>query len=189
MLRQPLLFHLLVAMASSFFIYPLFSTQSVRPPLATYPWLCSTCHTIGHQVLPTPAFKVILQHSVRYGQVFRSILYFQSSSWQSDSRLCPNPSPCLGQRRIFLGVRDILGMCLRSHTKSTSHQKRYIGRFYLRARAHHSQNIKLHRELVLWNASSENICFLRGSNSFRARWICLEASFLTCSATEPYRLW
>ena len=36
------------------------STQSVRPPLVAYPWFCSTCvtygtscHAIGHQVLPT----------------------------------------------------------------------------------------------------------------------------------------
>ena len=44
-----------------FFDSPPFSTQSVRPPLVTYPSLCSTCvtyrtlcHGIGHQVLPHP---------------------------------------------------------------------------------------------------------------------------------------
>ena len=43
-----------------FFDSPPFPTQSVRPPLVTYPSLCSTCvtyktlcHAIGHQVLPT----------------------------------------------------------------------------------------------------------------------------------------
>ena len=43
-----------------FFDSPAFPTQSVRPPLVTYPSLCSTCvtyrtlcHAIGHQVLPT----------------------------------------------------------------------------------------------------------------------------------------
>ena len=48
---------------SSFLIHPLFPTQPVRLPLATYPSLCSTCvtyetlcHAIGHQVLPIQPF-------------------------------------------------------------------------------------------------------------------------------------
>ena len=87
-----------------FWFTPVFSTQAVRPPLDTYPWLFSTwvtsgtsCHAIGHQVFPTPAFNVIPRPSVSYRQVFRPILYFQPSSLQSDSRLCPNPYPCLGK--------------------------------------------------------------------------------------------
>ena len=55
-----------------------FSQHSVRPLLATYPWLCSTCVTyrtpcraIGNQVFRTPAFKVIPHTSVSYRQVFR----------------------------------------------------------------------------------------------------------------------
>ena len=42
-----------------FFDSPPFPTQCARPPLVTYPSLCSTCvtyrtlcHAIGHQVLP-----------------------------------------------------------------------------------------------------------------------------------------
>ena len=106
-----------------FWFTPLFSTQSVKPPLATYPWLCNTCvtygmpcHAIGHQVLPTPAFNIMAHPSVSYRQVFRPILYFQPSSSQSGLRLCPNPNPCLGECRISLGVRGILSMHLCSHT-------------------------------------------------------------------------
>ena len=52
--------HFLVVQASRFTIHPLFLTQSVRPPLVTYPSLCSIyvtyrtpCYVSGHQVLPT----------------------------------------------------------------------------------------------------------------------------------------
>ena len=82
---------------------PLFSTPPVRPPLATYPWLWSTCvtygtpcHTIDHQVLPNPTFNVIPHPSMSYRQVFTPILYFQPSSLQSDSRLYPNPTQAQG---------------------------------------------------------------------------------------------
>ena len=78
------------------FWFTLTLTQSLRLPLVTYPWLCSPCvtyrtlcHAIGHQVLPTPAFDVILHPSVSYRQVFRPILSFQPSPSQSDSRLYP----------------------------------------------------------------------------------------------------
>ena len=83
--------------------HPVFSftlTQSDRLPMVTYPSLCSSCvtyrtlcHTIGHQVLHTPAFNVIPHPSVRYCQAFRPILYFQSSSSRSDLQLCPQPLP------------------------------------------------------------------------------------------------
>ena len=43
----------------------------------------------------------------------------------------PRPSHYPGRRRISPGVRSTLAMCLCSHTQSTSHQKRYTGRFYL----------------------------------------------------------
>ena len=61
-----------------------------------------------------PAFNVIPLTSVSYRQVFRPILYFQPSSSQSDSRLCPNPY--LGKQRISLGVTVILSICLCPHT-------------------------------------------------------------------------
>ena len=81
-----------------FWFTSLFSTHSVRLPLATYPWLCSTCvtyrtpcHAIGHHLHHIPAFNVISHSSMSYCQVLRPILYFQLSSLQSDSQLCPNP--------------------------------------------------------------------------------------------------
>ena len=71
------------SLSIQFFDSPL--PQSVRPPMVTYPSLCSisvicrtSCHAIGHQVLPT-------QHY-------------------------------LGKKRISLGVRGILTMCLHSYT-------------------------------------------------------------------------
>ena len=58
MLRQPLLYWL---PKHPVFNSPLTLTQSVRPPMATYPSLCSTCviygtpcHARGHQVLFDP---------------------------------------------------------------------------------------------------------------------------------------
>ena len=96
MLRQPLLFTYLLPKHLVFLIHPLFPTKSDRLPLATYPWLCSTCvtdrkpcHAIGHQVLPTPAFNVIPHPSMSYRQVFRPILHFQPNSLQSDSQQFP----------------------------------------------------------------------------------------------------
>ena len=59
---------------------------------------------------PNPAFNVIPHPSMNYRQVFKPILYLQSSSLQSDSRLCPNPY--LGKQKISLGVVIILSMCL-----------------------------------------------------------------------------
>ena len=120
-LRQPLLFTYWLPKHPDFWFTPLFSTQSARPPLVIYPWLCSTCvtyetpcHTIGHQVLPIIAFNVIPHPFVSYCQVFRPILYFQPSLSQSDSRLYPNPY--LGKQRISLGAAIILSMYLCSHT-------------------------------------------------------------------------
>ena len=93
-----------------------------RPPLVTYPSLCSICvtyrtpcHSIGHQVLLT--------------------------------------QPLPREVEDFLGVRGTLSMCLPLNTFSTSHQKRYIGRFYLMVRAAQSWNINLYGELVLRNIS------------------------------------
>ena len=95
---QPLLFTYWLHKHPVFWFTPLFSTQSVRPPFAAYPWLCSACltygtpyHAIGHQVLSTLAFNVSPRPSVSHRQVFRTILYFQPSSSQCDSRRCPNP--------------------------------------------------------------------------------------------------
>ena len=58
--EQPLLLTYWLLRHPVFFDSPHFPTQSVRPPLVTYPSLCSTCvtyrtlfHAIGHQVLPT----------------------------------------------------------------------------------------------------------------------------------------
>ena len=69
------------------FLFNPFPIQSVRLPLVTYPWLCSTymtygtlCHAIGHQVLliqPLPMYP--------------------------------------GKQRISLGVTWILRMCLCLH--------------------------------------------------------------------------
>ena len=60
MLRQPLFFWS-GCLSIQFFNLPLPLTQSVRPPMATYPSLCSTCvtygtpcHARGHQVLFDP---------------------------------------------------------------------------------------------------------------------------------------
>ena len=56
--RQPLLFAYWLPRYPVFQFASLFQTQSVMPPLVTYPSLCSTCmtyrtpyHFIGHQVL------------------------------------------------------------------------------------------------------------------------------------------
>ena len=79
---------------------------------------------------PPQPFNVIPHPSMSYRQVFRPILYFQPSSLQSDSRLCPtHPSmwlkghhatpeatyTYLRARRISIGVRSILDICLHSH--------------------------------------------------------------------------
>ena len=129
MLRQPLTYWL---PKYPVFWFTLTLTQSVRLPMVTCPSLCSPCvtyrtlcHAVGHQVLPIPAFSVIPHPSMGYRQVFRPILNFQPSSWQSDSWLYPNllPQPCsilaathphpyLGKERIFLGVTIILSLCL-----------------------------------------------------------------------------
>ena len=96
MLRQPLTYWL---RKHPVFWFTLTLTQSVRLPMVTYPSLCSPCvtygtlcHAIGHQMLPTPAFSIILHPSASYCQVFRPILYFQPSSSWSDLQLYPNPS-------------------------------------------------------------------------------------------------
>ena len=79
--------------------------QSVRKRLATYSSLSSLylCHGIGHQVLPIHYIKVIIPHfSMSYHQVFIPILYFQTSSLQSDLQIFPNPF--LAKQRILLGM-------------------------------------------------------------------------------------
>ena len=88
MLRQPLLYWLPTHPFLKF-ILPL--TQLVGPPMETYHSLCSSCVTYGtlcsatgHQVLPT--HHVILHPPVNHCQVFRFILYFQTSPVQGDSR-------------------------------------------------------------------------------------------------------
>ena len=57
MLRQPLLF---VYWLPKHPVFWFTLTQSVRPPMVTYPSLCSicvtygkSCHAIGHRMLPT----------------------------------------------------------------------------------------------------------------------------------------
>ena len=93
MLRQPLFFWS-GCLSIQFSHLPLPLTQSVRPPMATYPSLCSPCvtygmlcHAIGHQVLPI--HPAISHPPVDYHRVFTPILYFQPSPVQNDSRLTP----------------------------------------------------------------------------------------------------
>ena len=120
MLRQHLFFWS-GCLSIQFFNVPVPLTQSVRPPMATYPSLCSTCvtygmpcHTRGHQVLPN---HTVIPHSpVDYRRVFTPILYFQPSPAQSDSRLTPPPFFYLGRRSISLRVISILSMYLHLHT-------------------------------------------------------------------------
>ena len=102
--------------------------------MVTYPSLCSACvtqgalcHAIGYQVLLTPAFNVIPHPSVSYRQVLRPILYFQASSSQDDSLLCPNPY--LGKQRISRGVTIILSMCPCPYTQLDSNQFTITPRF------------------------------------------------------------
>ena len=77
MLRQPLLFGYWLPKHPVFWFSPLFNI--VRSPLATYSSLCSTfvtystsCHAIGHNVLPThPLLRVLRTwENVFYSQAF-----------------------------------------------------------------------------------------------------------------------
>ena len=103
MLRQPLFFWS-GCLSIQFFNLPLPLTQSVRPPMATYPSLCSTCvtygtpcHARGHQVLPHPL-------DVTFLEVLQDAMPRQKS-----------PIGYLGKRRISPGVISILSMYLHLH--------------------------------------------------------------------------
>ena len=136
-----------------------FSTQLVRPPLATYPLLRSTCvtyrtpcHSSGYQLRPTqPCYR----ECYGFERVFLTL-----------GRFLPcTPSCCFqgfpGSRQFNLKVRR--APCWPSkHSPSPticlnyrSPQKIYTGRFNLRVRADQSQDMKPHRELDLRNVSFE----------------------------------
>ena len=93
-------------------------TQSVRLPVVTYPSLCSPCvtygtlcHAIGHQVLPTTAFKVIPHSSWAIAR-FLDPSHFILSAQLVAEWFATLPQPYLGKQRIFLGVAIILSMYL-----------------------------------------------------------------------------
>ena len=70
---------------------------------------------------------MLRQSSVFNG--FSSIQFFNSSTSLNTSASCHHP--CLGKRRVSLGVGIILRVCLCLHSQLTSQQKVLLGRFYL----------------------------------------------------------
>ena len=127
--------------------------STVKPPLATYSSLCGTCvtyrapcHAISYQLLPA-VFKASLGAGSSTSKVSRA------SCWSS--KHSPSPTICLNHRNP---------------------QKRYTGRFYLRAR------LASHKTLILQNTS-----FLRDLNSPQRRRVCYKTHTLSI-ATELCRL-
>ena len=138
--------------------HPFFSTQLVRPPLVTYPSLCSVCvtygmvcHAISHQLLPTqPCYRecyglerafFTIKHFLPctpscYFQGFLVCRQFnlkvnRASCWSS--KHSPGPTICLNHSNL---------------------RKIYMGRLYLRVKTDQSRSINLYGKLVLGN-----ICF------------------------------
>ena len=128
-----------------FFNSPLPLTQSVRPPMATYPSLCSTCvtygtlcHARGHQVLPNPldAYESFFFHCLMspafhpgFSDLWGSppalsstptlggfFLFFNSLTCGTLCHARGHSHSYLGKRRISPGVISILSMYLRLHT-------------------------------------------------------------------------
>ena len=123
MLRQPLLYWLPKHPVFWSAFTPL--TQSVRLPMVTYPSLCSPCvtygtlcHTIGHQVLPTPVS--VIPHRLLCHVAGTPLWLLRLEGLHLDYFWLPLPfftfNPYLGKRRISLGVIGILSMYLRLHT-------------------------------------------------------------------------
>ena len=110
-------------------------TESVRPLLATYSSLCSTCvtygmpcHTIIHQTLPTHPLLWVLKswESVFYSQVFftlHSLLLFSRRPWGQQFNLKVSRASYWSSKHS-----PALTICL-NHSNP---RKRYTGRFYLR---------------------------------------------------------
>ena len=118
-------------------------TRLVRPPLATYSSLCSNCVTY---VTPCHA----IGHQLRCFQGFPGSWQFnfkvsRASCWSSKHSL--GPTICLNH---------------------SNPQKRYTGRFYLRAR------LANHETLILQNTS-----FLRDLNSLHGSRVCYKTHVLS----------